>query len=225
MAAPYLGGDGHQSRGRVDGQGRADGQEEIARRRGLFGRPEVFGHQVLSEADGGRLQDPPARSTRPAGSLDRSGRPRPPERACMGSAQRADAARQRRHTMSRALPWISMMPRRIRSGLLMEPVDVLGDQRVEPARALQVHQGGVAGVGLGVPHGRREAVLPRAAAHLGIVEIDLEGGHPLGLGVLRPQSLGPAEVGDARIGGDAGSGEGHDPARRASISGRAAPIR
>jgi hypothetical protein len=94
-----------------------------------------------------------------------------------------------------------------RAGLLVQAVDVLGDQAGQPAPAFEVDQGEVTRVRLGGPGGRDQALLPgldpdRAG---GDVLIDVE--HRLRGRILRPQPLWPPEVGDPGRGGDAGPGQ------------------
>src|SRR5438128_1572247 len=93
---------------------------------------------------------------------------------------------------------------------LVEPVDVLGDERVELAAALEGDEGAMAGIGLGLPGRRLQAALPRALAHLGIGDVVLQRGLLLRLRILGPYALGAAKVGDARVGGDARAREHHD---------------
>ena len=100
-----------------------------------------------------------------------------------------------------------------RSPIVVEPIDVLRDESVQPAAALQVHQRAVSGVGLGVEERRRETVLPRSPPHLRVPHVDVDRRPLLCVGVLRPHTLGAPEVGDARVGRDAGAGQ-HDDAPR-----------
>ena len=99
-------------------------------------------------------------------------------------------------------------------GLLVQPVDVLGDQRVEPPAALEVDQRAVPGVGLGRPHRRGQPVLPRPRPQLGVATR-----RPASVaifsasGFLVQTPCGPPEVGDARVGRDAGAGQHDDPSR------------
>ena len=58
-----------------------------------------------------------------------------------------------------------------------------------------------------------DASAPGALAVLGVRHVVLDRRAPLGGGVLGPDALRPAEVGDARPGGDAGAGEHDDPLR------------
>ena len=93
------------------------------------------------------------------------------------------------------------------AGLLVQAVDVLGDQAGQPALAFEVDQGEVARVRLGGPRRRGQAELPgldpdRAG---GDVLVDVE--HRLRGRVLRPQPLRAAEVGDPGRGGDPGPGQ------------------
>ena len=69
----------------------------------------------------------------------------------------------------------------------------------------------VPGVRLGRPGRRAQPVLPRGAAHLRIGEVVLDRRRLLGRRVLRPHPVRPAEVGDARVGRDAGAGEHRHP--------------
>src|SRR5262249_32374921 len=55
---------------------------------------------------------------------------------------------------------------------------------------------------------------PRPLPDLGVGHVVLDGRQLLGLRVLRPDALGPAEVRDPGLRGDAGPGERDDPARR-----------
>ena len=98
---------------------------------------------------------------------------------------------------------------RVGARLLVQLVDVLGDERVQLALALQGDEGAVPGVGLGRPGRRLQAVAPRPLPDLGVGHVIGERGHLLGPGVLGPDALGAPEVGDARVGGDTGAGK-HD---------------
>src|SRR3989441_9605831 len=91
----------------------------------------------------------------------------------------------------------------------MEPVDVLGDQRVELAPVLEGDEGAVAVVRFRLPGRRVEPALPRALPHLGVGDVVLQRRYLLGLRVLRPDALRPPEVRDARVGRDAGARERH----------------
>ena len=104
----------------------------------------------------------------------------------------------------------------------MQAVDVLGDQRVQPSLALQLHQRPVSRVGLfALPHRTLDQPLPVALAQLGIGHIMREGGCLFRLGVLGPQPLRPPEVGNTAVGRDSCPGE-HDNSLRGvqHISGR-----
>ena len=98
---------------------------------------------------------PTSGSHRTRGTRDR---PRPAdavERGPMGPRHPHDM-----HFTSRTLPWISM----IRSGVagrVVQPVDVLGHERVQVRAALDLGERDVAGVRLRVPHAARQPVLPR----------------------------------------------------------------
>ena len=96
------------------------------------------------------------------------------------------------------------------AGLLVQLVDVLGDQRQQLAAPLQRQQGAVASVGLGLPHGAGQPAAPGRLAHLRVGQVGLQGRLLLGCRLGGPHPLRAAEIGDARIGGDAGPGEHHD---------------
>ena len=67
---------------------------------------------------------------------------------------------------------------RVGPRLLMEPVDVLGHQGVQPPGALEGHDRGVTLVGLRLPERGRQPVLPRPATHLGVRDVHVECGPP-----------------------------------------------
>src|SRR5262249_3671166 len=112
-------------------------------------------------------------------------------------------------------------PRRGRPRLHVQAVDVLRDQGVELAPVLERHEGAMSVVRLREPCRRVEPALPRVLAHLGIGDVVLQGRLLLGLWILRPDALRPAEVGNAGVRRDAGAGERHqtpglfDPAANA----------
>ena len=78
-----------------------------------------------------------------------------------GLGRLAVAARQADHVARGAVDLDDA--RRVGAGLLVQPVDVLGHQRVEAAAALEVDQGPVAGVGLASPTWARSAGSARSA--------------------------------------------------------------
>ncbi len=75
---------------------------------------------------------------------------------------------------------------------------------------LELGERDVAGVGLTREQLAAGAVAPHVAAMVGILHVVLDVGLALGRGVLGPDALRPAEVGDARLGGDPRAGEHHD---------------
>src|SRR5205823_11223080 len=99
------------------------------------------------------------------------------------------------------------------AGELVQLVDVLRDERMELALALELDQREMAGVRLRVPRGMLQPALPRGFAHLGIVEVVVDVGELLGERILGPHALRPAEVGNARVGGDAGARENDNAPR------------
>src|SRR5216683_6797540 len=119
----------------------------------------------------------------------------------------------RRPPRSTLFPYTTLFRSPRGPGLDVQPVHVLGDERVELPSALQGHEGVVPGVRLRAEVGRVEPVAPRALSDLPIGEVVFQGGHLLGFGVPGPHALRAAEVGDAGVGGDPGAGEGHHGAR------------
>src|SRR5437879_12772354 len=99
------------------------------------------------------------------------------------------------------------------SGDLMQLGDVLRDQRVELARALELHQRKMPPVRLRAPCRAAEAVLPGRLAHLRIAEVAMDVRHLLGERIPGPDALRAAEVRDAGVGGDARAGERDDALR------------
>ena len=121
---------------------------------------------------------------------------------------------QSQHTTRRIVPCTSITLSGRGAGPLVQLVDVLGDDGEQPALALQLGDGEVTGVRPGVPGRRVEAVLPRRLPHLRVAEVVLQRGRLLGRGVLGPHAVRAAEVGDARVGRDAGTRQHHDRAER-----------
>ena len=96
------------------------------------------------------------------------------------------------------------------AGALMQSVDVLRDERVQPAAALEGDERMMAGVGRRAPGRVMEPALPREPANLGIRHVVGDVRQPFGLGVLRPEALRSAEVGDAGVRRDAGASQCDD---------------
>ena len=101
--------------------------------------------------------------------------------------------------------------RRGGAGRLVQAVDVLGDQRAQPALPLQVDQRGVPGVGLRVGVLQRRRMQPGPAPDLGVGEVVAERHELLGVRVAGPHAVRPPVVGDAAVGGDARAGQDADP--------------
>ena len=201
-------GGGDQSRGRVDRQGGTHGQEKVATACGFFATDEVVDHQVLTEADGGRLEDPRADTSR---CRRRAGRilfapPDAVQDVGHGCAGTTGEAGDEAHGPVDLDHLVGVVPRR-----LVQPVDVLGDQRVEGAEPFQGDECLVPGVGQRRPCRRVEAVPPGPAADIGVGHIDVESRELLRFRVFRPDSRRAAEVGDPRVGGDPGPREDDDP--------------
>src|SRR5690606_8489183 len=77
------------------------------------------------------------------------------------------------------------------------------------AAPLERDQRLVAGIRLRGPGRVLQPASPRGLADLGVGQVVLDRGLLLGSRVARPYALRAAEVGDARLGGDAGAGERH----------------
>ena len=120
------------------------------------------------------------------------------------------------HFASRTLPWISTTISGDWPGRVVQAVDVLGDERVQRALALELDERVVRGVRLRRPH---LAVAAGSATRWrrtsGSRHVVLERRGLLGGRVLRPHAVRPAEVGDPRLGRDPGAGE-RDHRRRAA---------
>ena len=159
-AVPY--GDRHQSGGREDGQGRAHGQQQVARRRRLLRPEQVLGHQALAEADGGRLQDPAADAADALVDDCRTGRVRlaGPHPLVHRLGRLTVTAAQADHLERRAVDLYD--PVGIAARLLVQPVDVLRHQQVQPRRCAPGRPGpGVPRSAAADHRGRGQAVLPR----------------------------------------------------------------
>src|SRR5262245_51848347 len=205
-------GDRHHAGDGIYRQLGTDGQHQVAARGRLLGAEEIVLHKALTERNRGRLEDA---STTKAGRVRLAGA-HARQRPLHG---RTLAARQADDLVHGAVDLDH--PRRRRPRLHVQAVDVLGDERVELAPALERDKSAMAVVRLREPCRRVEPALPRVLAHLGIGDVVLQGRLLLGLGILRPDALRPAEVGNAGIGRDAGAGERHqapglfDPAANA----------
>ena len=103
----------------------------------------------------------------------------------------------------------------------MQAVDVLRHQRVDVGSALELREREVARVGFAREQLAAGAVAPHVAAVLGVLHVVLDVRLAFGLRVLGPDTLRAAEVGDARLGRDAGAGEHHDLACVAQQRGEA----
>ena len=93
----------------------------------------------------------------------------------------------------------------------VQTVDVLRDHRAQLAPLLEAHECTVGARRLRCACEPREAALPRGAAHLLVGEIVTQGRRLLCGGILRPNAVRTAKIGDSRRGGDARSGEHGDP--------------
>ena len=78
---------------------------------------------------------------------------------------------QSRHVDFAHVPWISTSRSGDDARRLVQPVDVLGDQRVQAAATLEPHQRAVTLVRLRLPGGRLEPVAPGAPPHLGLGDV------------------------------------------------------
>src|SRR5262245_8776907 len=95
----------------------------------------------------------------------------------------------------------------------MQLVDVLGDERMELAPALERDERPVSRVRLRLPRRVVEAALPCEPAHFRIGHVVADVGELFRLRVTRPYALRAAEVRDAGVSRDSGAGQ-HDDALR-----------
>ena len=173
--------------GRVDAERGAEREEHVAARRGPLRPVQVLGHEVLAEADRGGLQHPAAHEARRVllAGLD-------PLPASRPSGPRHPHCR---HFASCTVPWISISRDARRPGGEVQPVDVLGDERVHRRLLLQLRDRAVAGVRLRLPDLAAQPVLPRELPDLGVRDVVLERRGLLRRGVLRPDPCGPRKSG------------------------------
>src|SRR5699024_7449847 len=83
--------------------------------------------------------------------------------------------------------------------LLVETVDVLGDESMQAIGEMQGGKGPVGGVGFGFSCLVGAAPQPHLSAHVHITHVGVDVRQCLRAGVGGPQSLGPPEVGDAGV--------------------------
>src|SRR5439155_1392473 len=165
--------DRHDAGDRPHRELRAHGEHEIrAPRRALRAR-EVPGNQALTERDRGSLENSAARA---AGRV-RLARPHAREHTL---GRRALAAGEAEDLAQGPVDLDHALGRGARREV--QPIDVLGDQRVELASALEGHERQVPGVRLGLPRGRLESAPPGAPADVGVDEVVLERRELLGAG-------------------------------------------
>ena len=99
------------------------------------------------------------------------------------------------------------------AGFLMQAVDVLRDHDGRSPALLEASHRPMRSIGLRCFDTRLEAVPPALSPNLRVRHVVLD---RVAVGIASaPQSLGAAEVGDSRLGGDSGAGEHEDVARRA----------
>ena len=86
-------------------------------------------------------------------------------------------------------------------------------ERMQLAALLQRREREMPGVGFRGPGRMFEARLPGRLAHFRIGHVVVDVRKLLRQRILRPHALWPAEIRNARFGGDAGAGEHDDPLR------------
>ena len=123
------------------------------------------------------------------------------------------------HLASRTLPWISTSDSGSLPAAWCRPSMFWVTRVCTFATALELGDGAVPGVRLRVPHLATAAGSATRAAAPRDRHVVLQRRGLLGRGVLRPHAVRPAEVGDARLGGDARAGEDHDRTRVAQPPG------
>jgi hypothetical protein len=84
-----------------------------------------------------------------------------------------------------------------RAGFLVETIDVLSDECMQPAFAFKVRKGKVPDVRLCGPSGTFKPGSPRLYSHLPVGHVVLKGRELLGAGILGPNPVRSPEVGDA----------------------------
>ena len=176
----------HAVGGRVDAERRADGQQEVALLADLQRPLDDLRHQRLTERDGVALEDAAALEAR---RILLAG-PDPLERLGHRPAVVATPAPCPPH---RAVDLDHQLD--VGAGLLVQAVDVLGDDGVQLAPALQLDDRVVATVRLGPPPGIGSAVAPGLPADVGIGEVVLERRRLLGAGFLVQTPCGPRKSG------------------------------
>lgn len=193
-----MGGDAAQGRRRFDHESAAHREEEIAITGDLNGTLEGLRAEILAEHDGGRLEDPAASSARRVllACLDprqrgRHGRPVPAAHA---------------HGPEHVAMQFEQVVRR-RTALRMQPVDVLADHPGVDPRPGKLGKRMMCRVRLGAPGWVGPPELPGLPPNVGVADIFTKAGCREA-GVLR--RLPAAEVGNARVGGDACAGERGD---------------
>ncbi len=186
----------------IDAERGAHGQQQIAGPGGHVGADQVILDQRLPERDGGCLQDAAAGAARRIllARLHPSERP---------FHRRPLAARQAHHFAGVSVDLdqaAGIGPR-----LVMQPVDVLRDERDQLAATLELDQRTVARVRLDDLVDVVDPRAPRRAPNVGLVDVVLQVRRLLGGRILRPEPVRTTEIGDPTVGRDARARE-HDDA-------------
>ncbi len=189
--------------------------EQIAVQRRALGTAEHVGVQGLSERDGGRLQDAAAG---PAGRVRLTGGD-PLQR---GAHRAGRAAVQTHRVEDRPVQLQHPVP--VQARALVQLVDVLGQQRAQPAGAVEVDESAVSGVGFGAPGRVLGAAAPGLLADPRIGDVAVDVAEPLGGRVLGPHPVRAPEVRDAGGRRHSRTGEGGDPARTAEQFAGPSPV-
>jgi hypothetical protein len=196
-----VGGHAREARRRLDLETAPDGDEHLAGLGDGGGLAEDDGVESFTEHDGRRLEDPAALET---GRIVLTGVD-PGEGVVHGPACVASGAHE---TPCGAVQFEDLAGGH--PGELMQSVDVLRDDPHGHPGTLQLGHRPVRGVGLGPERARLAPHLPRPAPDLGIAHVVLVRDELLGLGILPPEPVGTAIIGDPGIGGDACPAEDGD---------------
>ena len=145
-------GDRHAVADRVDTEGRCRRRAAGRLLGDRDGPVDHLGHERLAERDRGRLQDA-------AAACGRAGRRRPPDPVEHLLHRSGLTTAQAHHLAHGAVHLDDQVGST--AGSLVQPVDVLRDERVELASALELDEGVVAGVRVGAPGRRIATVAPR----------------------------------------------------------------
>ncbi len=195
-----LGGEEGEVGGGIDGEGGAEGEDEVGVLGGAGGALEVFLAEALAEADGRGFEEAAAMAAGRFAGLA--------EGVEVGAGFGHIAAALAGDPAVGAMDFDESFAGG--AGEFVEAIDVLGYDGLDASRGLEAGDGEVGGVGA-----RGMVALPGLQFEIPVFDARGLGGHEVvvvdGLAGF-PDALGAAEVGDAAAGGDPGAREDEDPA-------------